>query len=40
MDKHIAAPPIAAMIQTLEKEDLVDTQIIMTNKGPGITPKL
>lgn len=40
MDKHMKSPPIAGLIEILGKEDLTDTQIIMTSRGPGISPKL
>lgn len=40
MDKHMAVAPVLALIEAIGKEDLTETQIIMTTKGPGITPKL
>ena len=38
MDKHMKVPPVVALLEVMG--DLVDTQVIMTTKGAGITPKL
>ena len=40
MDKHMATAPVLSLIEAITKEDLTETQLILTTKGPGVTPKL
>ncbi|KAH6888595.1 hypothetical protein B0T10DRAFT_56853 [Thelonectria olida] len=36
LDKHMKAPPVVAMMEALEKEELTETQIIRTKPGPSV----
>ncbi|KAG9253351.1 uncharacterized protein F5Z01DRAFT_163824 [Emericellopsis atlantica] len=40
LDKHMKSKPVVELLEAISKEDLTETQIIMTTKGPGIAPKL
>lgn len=38
MEKHMKVPPVLGLLKVMG--DLVDTQVIMTTKGAGITARL
>ena len=40
LDKHMKAKPVVELLQAISKEELTESKIIMTTKGPGIAPKL
>lgn len=40
LDKHMAGAPIQKIVKAVEEEKLTETKIIMTTRGPGITPRL
>ncbi|KAF4968270.1 hypothetical protein FSARC_4361 [Fusarium sarcochroum] len=40
LDAHMKAPPVVLMLDAMEKEDLTETQLIMTKPSTGIKPQL
>ncbi|KAI6782146.1 uncharacterized protein J7T54_002383 [Emericellopsis cladophorae] len=40
LDKHMKTKPVVELLEAISKEELTETKIIMTTKGPGIAPKL
>lgn len=40
LDKHMKAPPVVALIKAVEEEKLTDTEVIMTQDGPGVKARL
>lgn len=40
MDKHMKVPPVVAMLEALEKEELTETQIIRTKPGPSVKARI
>ncbi|KAI9901858.1 hypothetical protein N3K66_003675 [Trichothecium roseum] len=39
-DLHMRAAPVVALITAIKEEELTETDLIMTQKGPGIKQKL
>lgn len=40
LDKHMKCPPVLVMLEALEKEQLMDIQLIRTTAGPGIKARI
>ncbi|KAH8176182.1 antibiotic biosynthesis monooxygenase domain-containing protein [Sarocladium implicatum] len=40
LDKHMKTPPVQALLKAVEEEKLTDTDIIMTQDGPGVKSRL
>ncbi|KAH7023608.1 hypothetical protein EDB80DRAFT_698106 [Ilyonectria destructans] len=40
LDKHMKCPPVLVMLEALEKEQLMDIQLIRTTTGPGIKARI
>ncbi|KAM5351414.1 hypothetical protein ACJ41O_004137 [Fusarium nematophilum] len=40
LDKHMKTPPVVVMLEAMEKEDLTETQIIMTKPASGIKARI